>query len=131
MQIGIPRERLTGVPRVAATPETVTKYVAAKHTVLVESGAGTRAHFPDDAYVQAGAQIVDAARALGAGLVLKVRSPDASELPQMKSGAVLIGMLAPFDQEGLARLAGAGTLGGRRGGKESVSKCESGGARAP
>src|SRR3546814_11616715 len=52
--------------------------------------------------------IVDAAQALGAGLVLKVRAPDASELPQMKSGSVLIGMLDPFDQEGLARLAGAG-----------------------
>src|SRR5690606_24993643 len=108
MQIGIPRERLTGETRVAATPETVKKYVAAKHTVLIESGAGTRAHFPDDAYAQAGAQIVDAGQALGAELVLKVKAPDASELPQMKSGAVLIGMLDPFDQEGLARLASAG-----------------------
>ncbi|MGB6105003.1 MAG: Re/Si-specific NAD(P)(+) transhydrogenase subunit alpha [Pusillimonas sp.] len=108
MQIGIPRERLTGETRVAATPETVKKYVAAKHTVVVETGAGARAHFPDDAYVQAGAQIVDAAQALGAELVLKVRAPDAGELPQMKSGAVLIGMLDPFDTDGIAALASTG-----------------------
>src|SRR5690606_28446104 len=79
MQIGIPRERLPGETRVAATPETVKKYIAAKHTVVVEEGAGAHAHFPDDAYVQAGAQIVDAAQALGAELVLKVRAPDANE----------------------------------------------------
>ncbi|MDS1140501.1 Re/Si-specific NAD(P)(+) transhydrogenase subunit alpha [Pusillimonas sp. SM2304] len=108
MQIGIPRERLPGETRVAATPETVKKYVAAKHTVVVEEGAGAHAHFPDDAYVQAGAQIVDAAQALGAELVLKVRAPDAGERQHMKRGAVLIGMLDPFDADGIAGLASAG-----------------------
>ncbi|MEB2401258.1 MAG: Re/Si-specific NAD(P)(+) transhydrogenase subunit alpha [Alcaligenaceae bacterium] len=108
MQIGIPRESLAGETRVAATPETVKKYVSAKHTVLVERGAGESAFFPDAAYEQAGAQLVDAAQALASDLVLKVRSPQASELAQMKKGAVLIGMLDPFNREGLAALAQAG-----------------------
>src|SRR5690554_6703147 len=108
MQIGIPRERLPGETRVAATPETVKKYVAAKHTVIVEEGAGLAAYFPDDAYVQAGAQIGSSAQALGSELVLKVRSPNEAERAQMKSGAVLVGMLDPFDKDGIAQLAGAG-----------------------
>lgn len=108
MQIGIPRETLPGETRVAATPETVKKYIAAGHTVVIERGAGTRAHFPDDDYAQAGGQLVDQAQALGAALVLKVRSPSAEERQMMKSGTVLIGMLDPFNAEGLAELAAAG-----------------------
>src|SRR5690606_6873281 len=83
-------------------------YVAGKHTVLVETGAGASAHFPDEAYTQAGAQIVDNVQALGAELVLKVRAPSASERPHMKSAAVLIGMLDPFDTAGLTELASTG-----------------------
>ncbi|XQU69634.1 hypothetical protein OJJOAM_002365 [Cupriavidus sp. H18C1] len=75
MQIGIPLETRAGEARVAATPETVKKYVAQGHQVLVQSGAGVRASCPDAAYEAAGASIVDAARAFGAELVLKVRSP--------------------------------------------------------
>ncbi|MGB3287772.1 MAG: Re/Si-specific NAD(P)(+) transhydrogenase subunit alpha [Burkholderiaceae bacterium] len=108
MIIGIPRESAEGETRVAATPETAKKYIAAGHSVIVQAGAGESAHYPDDAYVQAGAQLVDGAQALGADIVLKVRSPNAQELPQMKAGAVLIGMLDPFNAAGLAELAQAG-----------------------
>ncbi len=108
MQIGIPRESLPGETRVAATPETVKKYVASRHTVVVETGAGLAAHFPDEAYAQAGAAIVDAARALGSELVLKVRAPSEAERRQMKPGGVLVGMLDPFDSAGLQALADAG-----------------------
>ena len=55
MQIGIPCESLTGETRVAATPETVKKYTAAQHAVLLQRGAGAAAHYPDEAYEQAGA----------------------------------------------------------------------------
>ena len=41
-------------------------------------------------------------------LVLKVRAPSSDELATMKSGAALVGMLNPFDKEGLARIAAAG-----------------------
>jgi len=108
MQIGIPRERLAGETRVAATPETVKKLAANGHAVRVESGAGVAAHYPDEAYVEAGATLGDASAALGAELVLKVRAPDGQELASMSKGAVLIGMLDPFNQEGLAKLAAAG-----------------------
>jgi NAD(P) transhydrogenase subunit alpha len=108
MRIGVPAETQAGETRVAATPETVKKLTTAKHEVLVQSGAGVAAAYPDEAYAAAGAQIVDAAAALGAELVLKVRRPSAAELPQMKSGAVLVGMLEPFNNEGLAAMNGAG-----------------------
>jgi NAD(P) transhydrogenase subunit alpha len=108
MQIGIPRETLPGETRVAATPETVKKFVMGKHNVLVERGAGDAAHYPEAAYAEAGATLVDAAQALACELVLKVRSPSSEELTKMRPGAVLVGMLDPFDQEGLARLAAAG-----------------------
>ena len=79
MRIGIPRETRDSETRVAATPETVKKYVAAGHEVLVEQAAGLAAHFTDQAYEQAGAKIVDASQALAAPLILKVRAPSASE----------------------------------------------------
>ncbi|RTZ39982.1 Re/Si-specific NAD(P)(+) transhydrogenase subunit alpha [Candidimonas sp. SYP-B2681] len=108
MLIGIPRESLAGEARVAATPETVRKYLAGKHTVVVERGAGAGSHYPDDAYAEAGAQLVDSTEALGADIVLKVRSPNHLERQHMKAGAVLVGMLDPFDPAGISDLAGAG-----------------------
>ncbi|MFF7397091.1 Re/Si-specific NAD(P)(+) transhydrogenase subunit alpha [Achromobacter sp. NPDC008082] len=111
MHIGIPKETRDGETRVAATPETVKKYVGGKHTVVVERGAGTAARFLDDAYEAAGATLGSAQDALGAELVLKVRAPSSAELPQMKSGAVVIGMLDPFDAEGLEQMAAAGLVG--------------------
>lgn len=111
MHIGIPKETRDGETRVAATPETVKKYVGGKHTVVVERGAGTAARYLDDAYESAGATLGSAQDALGAELVMKVRAPTPPELAQMKSGAVLVGMLDPFDAEGLEQMAGAGLTG--------------------
>ena len=108
MLIGVPAETLAGETRVAVTPETAKKLVAQGHVVRVQAGAGLAASATDAAYEAAGAQITDAAGALGADLVLKVRSPQASELPLMKAGATLVGMLNPFDAEGLQALASAG-----------------------
>ncbi|MCF7766072.1 Re/Si-specific NAD(P)(+) transhydrogenase subunit alpha [Achromobacter pulmonis] len=111
MHIGIPKETRDGETRVAATPETVKKYVGGKHTVVVERGAGSAARYLDEAYEAAGATLGGAQEALGAELVMKVRAPSASELPQMKAGAVVIGMLDPFDADGLAQMAAAGLTG--------------------
>ena len=108
MQIGVPAESMAGESRVAVTPETVKKLKAQGHTLRVQSGAGVAASATDEAYVAAGAEITDAAGALGCELVLKVRSPQASELSQMRTGATLVGMLNPFDAAGLASLAQAG-----------------------
>ena len=108
MLIGIPTETSVGETRVAMTPETAKKLKAQGHTLRVQSGAGVAASVTDAAYAAAGAEITDAAGALGCELVLKVRSPSAAELGAMKSGSFLVGMLNPFDAEGLQRLAAAG-----------------------
>jgi NAD(P) transhydrogenase subunit alpha len=108
MIIGIPAETRPGETRVAATPETVKKLVAAKHQVIVQTGAGVRANVTDAAYAAAGAAIGTAADALGCEVVLKVRAPGAAERPLMKRGAVLIGMLNPFDPENASAMAAAG-----------------------
>lgn len=106
MRIGIPAETRPGETRVAATPETVKK-LAAKHQVVVQAGAGLAASVIDEAYIAAGARIGSAFDALGCELVLKVRAPDAGERAQMTPGAVLVGMLNPFDADNLAAMAGA------------------------
>ncbi|MEM5312239.1 Re/Si-specific NAD(P)(+) transhydrogenase subunit alpha [Paraburkholderia sp. JHI869] len=108
MHIGVPAETRANETRVAATPETVKKYVAQGHTVTIQAGAGVGASYLDEAYTAVGAQIADAAAALGADLVLKVQSPTVSELTFMKRGAVLVGMLDPFNAENAAKLAEAG-----------------------
>jgi H+-translocating NAD(P) transhydrogenase subunit alpha len=108
MQIGIPAETWLGETRVAATPETIKKYIAQGHEVRVQTGAGVAASVTDVAYEAAGALITDAAGALGADLVLKVRAPQAHELALMRPGSAVVGMLNPFDADGLQRLAQAG-----------------------
>ena len=108
MLIGVPLETAAGETRVAVTPETAKKLKGQGHTIRVQSGAGIAASVTDAAYEAAGAEITDRAGALGADLVLKVRSPDTEELGAMKRGAALVGMLNPFDKDGLQALAGAG-----------------------
>ena len=108
MRIGVPAETRAGETRVAMTPETAKKLKAQGHTLLVQSGAGLAASVTDAAYEAVGVEISDAAGALSCELVLKVSAPTAPELKHMKSGAALVGMLNPFDAEGLGQLAGAG-----------------------
>jgi NAD(P) transhydrogenase subunit alpha len=108
MKIGIPAETRQGETRVAATPETVKKLVAAKHQVVVQSGAGVAASVTDEAFSAAGAQIGTAADAFGCEMVLKVRAPSADERAQINTGTVLVGMLNPFDNDNIAAMASAG-----------------------
>ncbi len=108
MLVGVPLETAAGETRVAVTPETAKKLKAQGHVIRVQSGAGLAASVTDAAYEAAGAEITDAAGALGADLVLKVRAPAGDELAHVKRGAALVGMLDPFDRAGLERLAAAG-----------------------
>ncbi|MFM0500914.1 Re/Si-specific NAD(P)(+) transhydrogenase subunit alpha [Paraburkholderia caffeinilytica] len=108
MRIGIPAESRAGETRVAGTPETVKKLTAQGHTVLVQRAAGERAHFPDSAYAQAGATLVESAEAFAADLVLKVQTPTETELQPMQRDAMLVGMLNPFDLDQVARIRAAG-----------------------
>ena len=111
MLIGIPAETLAGETRVAVTPETVKKLAAQGHTLRIQSGAGVAASVTDAAYTAAGAEITDAAGAFGCDLVLKVRNTTESEANMLKSGSTLVGMLNPFEADGLQRLATAGVTG--------------------
>lgn len=109
MRIGVPTETRAGESRVAATPETVKKLVAAKHEVIVQSGAGAGASVTDAAYEAAGAILADANTAFKADMVLKVRRPSPDELALMPPGTAVVAMLDPFDRAGLEQLASAGT----------------------
>lgn len=108
MRIGVPAETVAGETRVAVTPETAKKLAAQGHQVLVQAGAGLAASATDEAYRAVGAEIVDEATAFGCELVLKVRTPSAAELALTPRGTTLVGMLNPFDADGLARMAQAG-----------------------
>jgi len=104
MKIGIPKERRPNEARVAVSPDTVKKLVALGAEVMIETGAGAGAAVPDGAYAAAGARIaVDEADSLrDADIVLKVQRPltaaegGPDELALLKSGAMLIGILAPY-----------------------------------
>jgi NAD(P) transhydrogenase subunit alpha len=109
MLIGIPAETRAGEARVAATPETVKKLVAGgHHKVLVQSSAGVGASIPDAEFASAGATIAGSAADVFAqcDIVLVVRGPDASVVGRMKPGAMLVGLLNPYDSgviEGYAK----------------------------
>ena len=104
MKIAVLKERRTGERRVAATPETVKKFVGLGVEVVVEADAGAGAYISDTDYQQSGATIApDAAGTLdGADVILKVRRPIMdeadrnNELAYMKSGQVLIAILNPL-----------------------------------
>jgi NAD(P) transhydrogenase subunit alpha len=98
-------------PRAAVSPETVKKLIQMGATVKVQSGAGARSHFTDEALRAAGAEIAATAeQALsGADILLKVRRPTASELKALKPGAIVAAMIDPFsDREGLDAAAQSG-----------------------
>jgi H+-translocating NAD(P) transhydrogenase subunit alpha len=110
MIIGVPAETRPGETRVAATPETVKKLTAGgRHTLIVQSGAGAAASVPDADYQAAGAKIGGSAQEVyAADIVLKVRGPQESETGMLKRGAILVGLLNPYDAAAMQRVAQAG-----------------------
>jgi NAD(P) transhydrogenase subunit alpha len=114
MQIGVPREIVSGETRVALTPDVIPQLIKAGHKVLVERGAGDRAGFQDESYRAAGAQLIDDPATLYAAseMVLKIQRPTTSESGErdeiglMNPGSLLIGLLQPGgDPELFRRLA--------------------------
>jgi NAD(P) transhydrogenase subunit alpha len=112
MQIGVPAETRPGETRVAATPETVKKLAAGgRHAILVQSGAGVAASVPDREFEAAGAKIVPGPQDFsGADIVLKVRGPQDSEVGLFKRGAILVGLLNPYDRATMESYATAGLV---------------------
>lgn len=97
IRLFVPKEIAAGERRVAATPETVKKYVKAGLEVVVEAGAGEGSSIVDSRYAEAGATVVADASAAwaGADLVVKVSVPSVEEVSRMKAGAVLVSFMAP------------------------------------
>jgi len=94
--IGVLKESAPGERRVALVPETVSRLRTAGLDVLVERGAGRQAHYPDEAYADAGAVIVDAAGLdHRADLLVCVQPPDAGRVAGLHTGQALLGLLAP------------------------------------
>ena len=98
LKIGIPKEIASGETRVALVPALVSSYTRDKHEVLIEAGAGLAASFSDQAFIDAGAKIVQNASLLyaSADMVFKVQPPTLQEAKLMREGASIIGFMAPL-----------------------------------
>ncbi|HLB76783.1 MAG TPA: Re/Si-specific NAD(P)(+) transhydrogenase subunit alpha [Candidatus Dormibacteraeota bacterium] len=103
MKIGVVKETMPGERRVALIPETARGLVKANLQVAVETGAGAAAFFSDAGYIDAGANLTDAATALAADAVLKVQPPSLDEVAKLKSGAVSISFLQPSTNADVVR----------------------------
>ena len=115
MQIGIIKERRPDEKRVAATPDTVKKFIAMGLKVNIEKGAGITAAITDREYEEAGANILDDAKRVlvDADIVLKVNKPigpkdkDVSKLDEvklLKSGSILVSLMEPYKDKDLIAL---------------------------
>ncbi len=97
MLIGVPKEIAAGEKRAATVPDVVEKLVKLGFSVAVETGAGDAAHFSDDTYRAAGAEVVPGAAELWAraDIVFKVRAPSPDEVALMREGGTLISFVWP------------------------------------
>ncbi|KGJ06153.1 NAD(P) transhydrogenase subunit alpha [Paracoccus halophilus] len=97
MKIGALKETYEGESRVAVTPSSAAHLRKLGHEVIIESGAGARAHFSDADYEAAGVSVVPNAAALiaAADVVVKVRPPSEDELGRMREGQTLISHFYP------------------------------------
>src|SRR3954468_23153073 len=105
MKVGVARETAAGERRVALVPEALGRLTAAGLEVLVESGAGTGAAIPDQAFVDAGARIVSTDQLYAeSDAILRVQKPTPQEAARLRSGQVVIGLLSPLLDPQLMRL---------------------------
>lgn len=95
VRIGVVAESSPGETRVAATPATVAQIEKLGYEVVVETGAGELSAFSDEAYAEAGAQVVDRVTAWGGDVVLKVNAPSEAEIGFLREGATLVSLVAP------------------------------------
>ena len=121
MTIGIPKEIMTGEARVAASPETVKKFIEDGEKVLIEKGAGINSLYHDEEYVAMGAELVSDPLELykKSDLILKVKEPlfnkalNMHEVDMMHKGQYLITFIhpaSPVNHEMVKKLAAAGVI---------------------
>ncbi len=109
MKIGVPKEIHAGEKRVATTPEVAEKLQKLGFSVAVEAGAGETANFSDDAYREAGVEIIEDTKTLwqSSDVILKVRAPEyhsqlgIDEVELLRQGKTLIGFIWPAQNEEL------------------------------
>ncbi|MCK9536376.1 MAG: NAD(P) transhydrogenase subunit alpha [Bacilli bacterium] len=135
MIIGILKEIMQGERRVAGTPETVKKMVETGAAVLVETKAGDASFYSDDAYLEAGAILVDDPEAIyeRAEVILKVKEPrfnhnkNKHEIDMMHPGQYLITFIhpaAPANHELVSRMAEKGIIGLTLDGVPRISRAQ-------
>ncbi len=105
MQIGIPTEIVAGEKRVATTPEVAVWLQKLGFTVAIEAGAGEKAKFSDQAYSDAGVEIISNTEQLwsSSDIILKVRAPEPSEINHLSAGKTLISFIWPAQNEDLMK----------------------------
>jgi H+-translocating NAD(P) transhydrogenase subunit alpha len=111
MLIAIPAETDPAESRVAATPETVKRFIGFGAEVRVQAGAGLKSGIPDEAFAEAGASLVPDAQAAvkDADIILRVRRPRAAEVAGASQGAIVIAIMDPYGNEAaLQSLAATG-----------------------
>lgn len=103
MKLAATKETRPGETRVGLTPDIVKKLCGKGFEVLIESGAGVAAAFPDELYKAAGASIGTRAEALAADILIQVRKPELADVAGLKAGGVLISHLEPCTQDDIIK----------------------------
>ena len=103
MLIGVAKETWPGEVRSALVPANATKLIKGGFSIAMESGAGGAAGFTDEQFTEAGVSILSSrAEVLAAAdIFLAVRKPDTEEVAQLKSGAISVSFLDPYNEKAL------------------------------
>ncbi len=111
MKIGVPKETHSGERRVATTPDVAVQLIKLGYSVQLESGAGEAASFADDAYREAGCEIVSSATDIweSSDVILKVRAPEHGRAANLRADQTLVSFLWPAQNPDLLKtLTGTG-----------------------
>jgi len=104
MIIGIPKESLRGENRVASSPSAINALIKLGFSVQVQKGAGVKASFTDQEYLDAGAEIVTKKKAWQCDIVFKVNAPTIAEAELLNDGVTLVSFIAPAQSPELLEL---------------------------
>ncbi len=100
MIIGVPREVKNGETRIAATPESIKKFIKKGVSVRIERGAGTKAGFSDKDFKDAGAEVVESRGGVfSTDIVLKIHKPTTEEISLLKKDSLLVAQIEPYSTD--------------------------------
>lgn len=99
MIIGVLKEQKEFENRVAATPETVKKFIGLNHEVHVEKNAGDESFISDDDFIKSGAKIVSRKEVLKADLIIQVQAMNLQDISNLKNTQFIVGLLEPFNKK--------------------------------